>query len=130
MPLPGKAFISESDEQDYVLAGQQNLLSDSSYVKMSQLQKLFGAFTEKQQILGILDQCLQTDGVQMYIGEESGYEEYVVIMQFTFEGGYIDRYYVSAWHNTLGDYSLEIFPRDRIYNAIDYAIGRMEDRAN
>lgn len=72
--VAGKAFFSESNEQDYVLAGQQNLLSDSSYVKMSQLQKLFGAFTEKQQILGILDQCLQTDGVQMYIGEESGYE--------------------------------------------------------
>ncbi len=72
--VAGKAFISEPSGQDYVLAGQQNLLSDSSYVKMSQLQKLFGAFTEKQQILGILDQCLQSDGVQMYIGEESGYE--------------------------------------------------------
>tara|TARA_R110002110_G_C13465969_1_gene719112 strand:+ start:2904 stop:3944 length:1041 start_codon:yes stop_codon:yes gene_type:complete len=72
--VAGKAFISEPTDQDYVLAGQQNLLSDPSYVKMSQLQKLFGAFTEKQQILGILDQCLQSDGVQMYIGEESGYE--------------------------------------------------------
>jgi heat-inducible transcriptional repressor len=74
--VAGKAFVSEPVDQDYVLAGQQNLLSDSSYVKMSQLQKLFGAFTEKQQILGILDQCLQSDGVQMYIGEESGYEAF------------------------------------------------------
>lgn len=88
--VASKAFIAEVDTQDYILAGQQNLLSDSSYVKMSQLQKLFNAFTEKQQILGILDQCLQSEGVQMYIGEECGFEALqnhsVVSSQYSVDG--------------------------------------------
>lgn len=72
--VAGKAFTGAKNNPDYILAGQQNLLSDPTYVKMSQLQKLFQAFTEKHQILHVLDKCLQTDGVQMYIGDESGYD--------------------------------------------------------
>jgi heat-inducible transcriptional repressor len=34
---------------------------------------LFHAFTEKQQILYLLDQCMGAQGVQIFIGGESGY---------------------------------------------------------
>lgn len=69
-----KAFGPAKPNPDYILAGQQNLFLQSGHVKMDQLQKLFNAFTEKQQILEILDKCIKTEGVQMYIGEESGYD--------------------------------------------------------
>lgn len=69
-----KAFVPTERNPDYILAGQQNLLLHSNQVNMNQLQKVFNAFTQKQHILEILDKCLQTDGVQMYIGEESGYD--------------------------------------------------------
>lgn len=79
--VAGKALVPPSRQEDYILAGQQNLFANP-LATMTQLQKLFAAFTQKQEILHILDQCLQSDGVQMFIGEESGYDafrEYSVI---------------------------------------------------
>ena len=40
---------------------------------IEKLRELFEAFNEKRQILHLLDQCLNTQGVQIFIGEESGY---------------------------------------------------------
>ena len=79
--VASKAFAPVEQQGDYVLAGQQNLFSNPT-TSVTQLQKLFEAFTQKQQILHILDQCLQSERVQMFIGEESGYDafrEYSVI---------------------------------------------------
>jgi heat-inducible transcriptional repressor len=76
-----KAFIPQSRHDDYVLAGQQNLFTNP-FASMEQLQRLFSTFTQKQEMLRLLDQCLQSEGVQMFIGEESGYDafrEYSVI---------------------------------------------------
>lgn len=75
------AFVPQPQEGDYVLAGQQNLFSHSC-TSMPQLQKVFEAFTHKQKILHLLDQCMNSERVQMFIGEESGYDafrEYSVI---------------------------------------------------
>jgi heat-inducible transcriptional repressor len=41
--------------------------------QMDSLRSLFDAFTEKQEILHLLDRSLEADGVQIFIGEESGY---------------------------------------------------------
>lgn len=79
--VAGKAFAPNQQQADYILAGQQNLFTHPS-ASILQLQKVFEAFTQKQEILHLLDQCLQSDGVQMFIGEESGYDafrEYSVI---------------------------------------------------
>jgi heat-inducible transcriptional repressor len=34
---------------------------------------LFEAFNEKRDILQLLDSCLRADGIQIFIGQESGY---------------------------------------------------------
>ena len=36
------------------------------------LRELFNAFARKNDILHLLDQCLRTEGVQIFIGQESG----------------------------------------------------------
>jgi heat-inducible transcriptional repressor len=59
---------------DYVLAGQTNLMGCSELCNISTLRQLFEAFNEKRQILGLLDQCVENEGVQIFIGEESGYQ--------------------------------------------------------
>ncbi len=59
---------------DYVLAGQANLMEFDELCNASTLKHLFEAFNEKRQILGLLDQCVENDGVQIFIGEESGYQ--------------------------------------------------------
>jgi heat-inducible transcriptional repressor len=63
-----------SDELgDFVVAGQTNLMDFDELAQMDSLRSLFNAFTEKQEILHLLDRSLEADGVQIFIGEESGY---------------------------------------------------------
>jgi len=68
-----KAF--EQDEADgYVLAGQENLVEISPDMARDDIRNLFQAFSLKGDILHLLDRCLAGEGVQLFIGEESGYE--------------------------------------------------------
>ncbi len=68
-----EAFAEEEDGADVVVSGQTNLMDFDELAQMDRLRDLFQAFTEKQEILHLLDRCLEADGVQIYIGEESGY---------------------------------------------------------
>ncbi len=63
----------EKQERDYVVAGQANLL-DSQQDDMRRLRELFEAFQQKKDILHLMERCAQGDGVQIFIGEESGFE--------------------------------------------------------
>ncbi|WP_455198242.1 HrcA family transcriptional regulator, partial [Kaarinaea lacus] len=62
------------EPHDYVLAGQTNLMGYQEMADMTRLKQLFDAFSEKQGILDLLDKSLQARGVQIFIGQESGYE--------------------------------------------------------
>ena len=67
--------LSEAEQGgDYVLAGQTNLMEFTELCNIKTLRHLFDAFNEKRQILHLLDQCVQNEGVQIFIGEESGYQ--------------------------------------------------------
>ncbi len=65
--------VSESKE-DCVIAGQTNLMEFTDLASLGQLRKLFDAFTEKREILHLLDQFQHAQGVQIFIGDESGYQ--------------------------------------------------------
>jgi len=68
-------MLGEAEQgSDYVLAGQTNLMEFNELCNAATLRHLFAAFNEKRQILGLLDQCVENEGVQIFIGEESGYE--------------------------------------------------------
>lgn len=70
-----QAFTEEEGQDgDYLLAGQTNLMSYEDMGNLEKLRKLFDAFNRKRDILGLLDQSLHAEGVQIFIGEESGYE--------------------------------------------------------
>lgn len=66
----------ENKEEDYVLSGQTNLMGFSELADMDRLKGLFDAFSQKRGIIHLLDKCLAADGVQIYIGEESGYQAF------------------------------------------------------
>ena len=74
MEAAEKALDSEQKQPDYVLAGQTNLMGFTEFSNLERLRQLFDAFAEKRDILHLLDQCLRSDGVQIFIGDESGYE--------------------------------------------------------
>jgi len=66
---------SESREGiEYVIAGETNLMGLGELSSVDKLKRLFEAFTEKRDILHLLDQSLRAEGVQIFIGHESGYQ--------------------------------------------------------
>ena len=69
-----KAFAPSESSPDYVLSGQTNLMEFAELSDVEKLRQLFEAFNRKRDILHLLDQALRARGVQIFIGEESGYK--------------------------------------------------------
>jgi heat-inducible transcriptional repressor len=69
-------FESGHDNDDYVLTGETNLMGFSELSGRDHLKKLFDAFSQKQDVIHLLDQSMKADGVQIFIGEESGYRAF------------------------------------------------------
>ncbi|HEX9207808.1 MAG TPA: heat-inducible transcriptional repressor HrcA [Steroidobacteraceae bacterium] len=65
---------SRHGEQEYVIAGETNLMEFAELSNVEKLRRLFDAFTAKRDILHLLDQSLGAEGVQIFIGQESGYQ--------------------------------------------------------
>ena len=59
---------------EYVIAGETNLMEFAELSNVEKLRRLFDAFTSKRDILHLLDQSLGAEGVQIFIGQESGYQ--------------------------------------------------------
>ncbi|MEN8167717.1 MAG: HrcA family transcriptional regulator, partial [Pseudomonadota bacterium] len=72
--MAGEVVDASESREDCVIAGQTNLMEFSDLASLGQLRKLFDAFTEKREILHLLDQFQHADGVQIFIGDESGYQ--------------------------------------------------------
>ncbi|MGH8315961.1 MAG: heat-inducible transcriptional repressor HrcA, partial [Steroidobacterales bacterium] len=69
-----KVFGDAGEERmEYVIAGETNLMGFAELSNVEKLRRLFEAFNEKRDILHLLDQSLHGDGVQIFIGQESGY---------------------------------------------------------
>lgn len=69
-----RMFADQRPDEDYVLAGETNLMEFAELSNVEKLRQLFEAFNRKRDILHVLDQCVSADGVQIFIGEESGYQ--------------------------------------------------------
>ena len=71
--LGEQAVAAGQGVDDVVLAGQFHLLDYAELTSVEKLRQLFEAFNEKREILGLLDQCIHAQGVQIFIGQESGH---------------------------------------------------------
>lgn len=71
-----KAFAADPEEEggDYVMEGEFNLLDYEEMADTDKLRELFQTFARKRDIMDLLDRASVADGVQIFIGEESGYE--------------------------------------------------------
>jgi heat-inducible transcriptional repressor len=67
------AIQGSESEEDFVLSGEVHLIDTTDLSDKVQLRKVFEAFNQKRDILHLLDQCIKAEGIQIYIGEESGY---------------------------------------------------------
>jgi heat-inducible transcriptional repressor len=71
--LAGQAF-GDQRRKDYLLAGESHLLGREAAGDMAGLRGLFQAFEHKKDILDLMERCMDAEGTQVYIGEESGFE--------------------------------------------------------
>ena len=68
--------VADQNNDDYVMAGQTNLMNYAEMANMEKLRELFDAFNTKRDVLHVLDQSIQAEGMQIFIGEESGYSAF------------------------------------------------------
>lgn len=59
---------------EYIMAGETNLMDFSELSDVDKLKRLFEAFNQKRDLLDLLDRSIEASGVQIFIGEESGYQ--------------------------------------------------------
>jgi heat-inducible transcriptional repressor len=64
----------QRQKKDFVLTGEMNLMDFDELASMERLRSLFSAFRQKEDLVHLLDRCLESSGVKIFIGEESGYE--------------------------------------------------------
>ncbi len=75
LTMANKAFEAvEGKRKDCVIAGQENLFQYTQEIDLLRLKTLFEAFTQKQEILGLLNHSMEAEGIQVFIGQESGRE--------------------------------------------------------
>jgi len=74
--VAGRVFDQQQDEEveDVIVAGQTNLMNFSELSDVQQLRDLFDTFSQKRDMYHLLERCLSADGVQIFIGQESGYD--------------------------------------------------------
>jgi heat-inducible transcriptional repressor len=69
-----KVFPEAEPTPEFVVAGETNLMGVDRVGDVETLKGLFEAFGRQRDILHLLDQSMKADGVQIFIGHESGYE--------------------------------------------------------
>jgi len=74
LDVASRAFAETAEEtgQQLVVAGESNLFEMSG--DTATVRTLLDAFSRKGSILHLLDRCLESHGIQLFIGEESGYK--------------------------------------------------------
>ena len=111
-----KAFVDSSEEsKDYLMAGQNNFLNyTNTETDLERLRMLFGAFSQKQEILTLLDHALDAEGIQIFIGKESGYDIFdecsIVTASYSLQGQLI---------GSLGVIGPKRMPYDRVISVVD-----------
>ena len=65
--------VCDLSAHDLVTSGETNLLQYAELSDINKLRELFNVFNEKTDLLKLLDGCTTAEGVEIFIGSESGY---------------------------------------------------------
>jgi len=63
-----------SHDEDYLLQGKSNLIRFNDPDHSQNLQQVFELFESKRDMLQLLDRCIQSEDIQVFIGGEAGLE--------------------------------------------------------
>jgi len=89
--IADQALRPETDQQEsYRVQGETNLIRYNTLENTRQLQRLFELFGNRQEILSLLDRCIQAEDIQVFVGREAGIEDFgdfsVVTAPYRIEG--------------------------------------------
>ncbi|MDH5352983.1 MAG: heat-inducible transcriptional repressor HrcA [Gammaproteobacteria bacterium] len=62
-----------NDSDELLTSGESNLLEYAELSDINKLRDIFSVFNQKKDLLHLLDGCTAADGVEIFIGSESGY---------------------------------------------------------
>ncbi len=68
------AMEGVAPREEFLVAGETKLMDFAELSDIETLRNLFDAFSKKQFMLKLLDKSINADGVQVFIGRESGYQ--------------------------------------------------------
>jgi heat-inducible transcriptional repressor len=68
-----RALDVSPGRSEFVVSGETRLMEFQELSDVEKLRQLFDAFSAQREILHLLDRSIAADGVQIFIGEESGY---------------------------------------------------------
>lgn len=85
--------LPENDAEVFV-EGQANILDQPEFADVAKMKEIFRAFEEKSHLVGLLDRCMEANGVNIFIGSESPLSQMAGMSLITST-------YMSG-HNTLG----------------------------
>ena len=73
--MAGRVFDNDDENsEEVIVAGQTNLMNFSELSDVDSLKDLFDAFAQQRDMYHVLERCISADGVQIFIGQESGYD--------------------------------------------------------
>ena len=67
------SVCQQGDAEDLLTTGESNLLQFAELSDIGKLREIFDIFNSKRDLLHILEGCTQAEGVQIFVGSESGY---------------------------------------------------------
>jgi heat-inducible transcriptional repressor len=68
------AMHETTPKNQFLLAGETNLMDFAELSDLDTLRRLFEAFSRKRFMLDLLDRSINAKGVQIFIGDESGFQ--------------------------------------------------------
>ncbi len=74
--MAGRVFDNDDQQEseEVIVAGQTNLMNFSELSDMQNMRDLFDAFSHQRDMYHVLERCISAEGVQIFIGQESGYD--------------------------------------------------------
>ncbi|MCM2357571.1 MAG: heat-inducible transcriptional repressor HrcA [Geobacteraceae bacterium] len=66
--------LSETSSEVFI-GGQANILEQPEFADLTRMKEIFRAFEEKGRLLGLLDRCMEAEGIHIYIGAEAHLSE-------------------------------------------------------
>ncbi len=113
--VANKVFVNDKENpKDCLVAGHNHLFNYSREANFEQLRLLFDAISQKQEILNLLDQALEAEGMQIFIGKESGYQVFddcsIITQSYAVDGQLV---------GSLGVIGPTRMPYERVISAVD-----------